>query len=81
MIADEDRHDNREARRRWESVIADHDQDERDEQLHGAKTRPAVAGHSAGPLVVDAGLFTTRADSEAIQKEQDRWTRLERMGR
>ena len=33
------------------------------------------------PLVVDVGVNTTRRDREAIQREQDRWTRLERMGR
>ena len=33
------------------------------------------------PFVVDCGANTTRRDREAIQREQDRWTRLERMGR
>lgn len=33
------------------------------------------------PWVVDCGPGTTRADRDAIQAEQDRWTRWERMGR
>lgn len=33
------------------------------------------------PFIVDAGPYTSRRDREAIQAEQDRWTRLERMGR
>ena len=33
------------------------------------------------PFVVDCGPGTTRRDRESIQAEQDRWTRLERMGR
>ena len=33
------------------------------------------------PLVVDRGMHTSRADRDAIQAEQDRWTRWERMGR
>ena len=33
------------------------------------------------PFVVDIGLGTSRRDREAIQAEQDRWTRWERMGR
>jgi hypothetical protein len=30
---------------------------------------------------VDRGMNTSRADRDAIQAEQDRWTRWERMGR
>lgn len=33
------------------------------------------------PFVVDRGIYTSRADREAIQAEQDRWTKWERMGR
>jgi len=33
------------------------------------------------PFVVDRGVNTSRADRDAIQAEQDRWTRWERMGR
>ena len=33
------------------------------------------------PFVVDAGIYTSRRDREAIQREEDRITRLERMGR
>ncbi len=33
------------------------------------------------PLVVDRGMHTSRADRDAIQAEQDRWTRWEQLGR
>jgi len=33
------------------------------------------------PFIVDAGPYTSRRDRDAIQAEQDRWTRLEQMGR
>jgi len=33
------------------------------------------------PFVVDVGIYTSRRDREAIQREEDRITRLERMGR
>ena len=33
------------------------------------------------PFIVDVGIYTSRADREAIQREEDRITRLERMGR
>jgi hypothetical protein len=33
------------------------------------------------PFIVDAGIYTSRRDREAIQREEDRITRLERMGR
>lgn len=33
------------------------------------------------PFVVDIGPRTSRRDRDAIQREQDRWTRLEQMGR
>lgn len=33
------------------------------------------------PFIVDRGIYTSRADRDAMQREEDRWTRLERMGR
>jgi hypothetical protein len=33
------------------------------------------------PFIVDVGIYTSRADREAIQREEDRITRLERTGR
>lgn len=33
------------------------------------------------PWIVDAGIYTSRRDREAIQREEDRITRLERLGR
>jgi hypothetical protein len=33
------------------------------------------------PFVVDCGIYTSRRDRDAIQREEDRITRLEQMGR
>ena len=33
------------------------------------------------PLIVDCGIYTSRRDRDAIQREEDRITRLEQMGR
>jgi len=33
------------------------------------------------PFIVDFGIYTSRRDLEAIQREEDRITRLEQMGR
>jgi len=33
------------------------------------------------PFIVDVGVYTSRRDRDAIQREEDRITRLERMGR
>jgi len=33
------------------------------------------------PWIVDVGVYTSRRDRDAIQREEDRITRLERMGR
>jgi len=33
------------------------------------------------PFIVDAGIHTSRRDRDAIQREEDRITRLEQMGR
>lgn len=40
-----------------------------------------VLDEPPSPFVVDVGIYTSRRDRDAIQAEQDRWTRLERMGR
>lgn len=41
----------------------------------------AAIDGTPSPFIVDCGADTTRADRDAIQREQDRWTRLEEMGR
>jgi hypothetical protein len=33
------------------------------------------------PWIVDVGVYTSRRDRDAIQREEDRITRLEQMGR
>jgi hypothetical protein len=33
------------------------------------------------PFIVDVGIYTSRRDRDAIQREEDRITRLEQMGR
>jgi hypothetical protein len=33
------------------------------------------------PWIVDVGIYTSRRDRDALQREEDRITRLERMGR
>ena len=33
------------------------------------------------PWIVDCGIYTSRRDRDAIQREEDRITRLEQMGR
>jgi len=33
------------------------------------------------PFIVDVGVYTSRRDRDAIQREEDRITRLEQMGR
>lgn len=33
------------------------------------------------PFIVDCGIYTSRRDRDAIQREEDRITRLEQMGR
>jgi hypothetical protein len=33
------------------------------------------------PFIIDCGIYTSRRDREAIQREEDRITRLEQMGR
>ena len=33
------------------------------------------------PFIVDCGIYTSRRDREALQREEDRITRLEQMGR
>lgn len=33
------------------------------------------------PFIIDCGIYTSRRDRDAIQREEDRITRLEQMGR
>jgi len=33
------------------------------------------------PFIVDVGVYTSRRDRDALQREEDRITRLEQMGR
>ena len=40
-----------------------------------------VVEEPPSPWVMDCGIYTSRRDRDAIQAEQDRWTRWERMGR
>jgi hypothetical protein len=50
--------------------------------VHDAEAPPAEAKpEPRSPFIVDAGIYTSRRDREAIQREEDRITRLERMGR
>lgn len=89
MIFDEDE-DRERSRRRWNSYLAMIDAEIADEARQAARKRPAmetdlgkVLDQAAPlpPLVYDCGANTSRADREAIQAEQDRWTRLEKEGR
>ena len=52
-----------------------------EDQAEQPEETPVKAEAPPGPFVVDRGIYTSRADRDAIQAEQDRWTRLERMGR
>lgn len=82
-IFDEDA-DAETARRRWNAYLAAIDAEIADEARQRARfTTDIGKAIDAKPLpfVVDCGPNTTKADREAIQAEQDRWTRLERMGR
>jgi len=47
-----------------------------------AEAPPAEAKpEPPSPFIVDAGIYTSRRDRDAIQAEEDRITRLERLGR
>jgi hypothetical protein len=79
-FADDD--DRMESRRRWNALIDDVDAEIREERA--AQMFEMDLGKvldTPSPLVVDVGVNTSRRDREAIQAEQDRWTRWERMGR
>lgn len=68
-----------EQRRQWNAYL-----DEIDREIADQRTFETDLGkvlEQPSPFVVDRGIHTSRADREAIQAEQDRWTRLERMGR
>jgi hypothetical protein len=52
------------------------------EGVDDAESPPAEAKpEPPSPFIVDAGIYTSRRDREAIQREEDRIARLERMGR
>ena len=78
MLEDDREPDPERERRRWNAYLDLIDGEIADEQAAAAsisQPRPP------SPFVVDAGIYTSRADRDAIQAEQDRWTRLERLGR
>ena len=81
MLDDDDREDDPEReRRRWNAYLDLIDAEIAEENRAAAsisKAPPALLS----PFVVDVGIYTSRADRDAIQAEQDRWTRLEQLGR
>jgi hypothetical protein len=81
MLHDDDREDDPERdRRQWNAYLDLIDAEIAEEKGAAAsisKTPPALPS----PFVVDVGSYTSRADRDAIQAEQDRWTRLEKLGR
>jgi hypothetical protein len=81
MLHDDDREDDRERdRRQWNAYLDLIDAEIAEEKGAAAsisKTPPALPS----PFVVDVGSYTSRADRDAIQAEQDGWTRLEKLGR
>lgn len=79
-MLDDDEPDPSRARRRWNAYLALIDAEIAEEHRAAAKVQRPKA-EPPSPLVVDAGQHTTRADRDAIQAEQDRWTRLEQLGR
>lgn len=77
-------HDPQKARKERNAQIKAVEAEIRDERLHGATFETDIGKaieELPSPFIVDAGPYTSRRDREAIQAEQDRWTRLERMGR
>lgn len=62
------------ARLAAEAAYLDGDRDEAAQAKPVAETRPS-------PFIVEQGLHTSRKDREAAQAIEDRWTRLERLGR
>lgn len=86
MIFDDDE-DKERARRRWNAHLAAVDAEIAEEARERARRRPAVEPDVAkaldlpSPWVWDYGPETPRADREAWQAEQDRWTRWEKEGR
>lgn len=80
-FADDDE-DRMAARRHWNALIADVDAEIREERAAQLfETDIGKLLDTPSPLVVDVGESTSRRDREAIQAEQDRWTRWERLGR
>ena len=72
-----------EQRRQWNRLLDDVDREIADEKSEAQlfETDIGKVLDAPSPLVVDRGMSTSRADRDAIQAEQDRWTRWERMGR
>lgn len=82
-IFDEDA-DAETARRRWNAYLAVIDAEIADEARQRARFTTDIGkaiDAKPSPFIVDCGADTTRADRDAIQREQDRWTRLEELGR
>ena len=72
-----------EQRRRWNELLDDVDREIADEKAEAQMFETDIGKvlEPPSPFVVDGGSQTSRADRDAIQAEQDRWTRWERMGR
>ena len=73
-----------EQRRQWHRLLDDVDREIADERAEAQLFETdigKVLDETPSPFVVDRGMHTSRADRDAIQAEQDRWTRWERMGR
>jgi len=72
-----------EQRRQWHRLLDDVDREIADERAEAQlfETDIGKVLDATSPFVVDRGMNTSRADRDAIQAEQDRWTRWERMGR
>lgn len=84
MIFDDEDEDRHAAKRRWNAYLAAVDAELADEARSQYRCETDIGKSIEAkplPFVVDCGPNTTKADREAIQREQDRWTRLERMGR
>lgn len=81
MFDDDYEDDPERARRRWNAYLDLIDAEIAAEQRAAASISKPKQESPPSPFVVDVGIYTSRADRDAIQAEQDRWTRLERLGR
>ena len=70
-----------EQRRQWNRLLDEVDREIADEKAMLFETDIGKVLEQPSPFVVDRGMHTSRADNDAIQAEQDRWTRWERIGR